>query len=473
MLNYIKNLSNLVGFLYSFFREDVLNMKIAIIGGVAAGTSAAAKASRENEDAEIVIFEKGEDISYAGCGLPYYISDVIQNRDKLVINTPEEFANKYGVDVKNKHEVLAINPDKKSLRYKDLESGQKGVYKYDKLIITTGASPVIPPITGIELNNILPLRTVDDADLIKDKISDKDNSHVTVVGAGLIGLEMTEALREAGLEVTIIEKLPAVLPLIANDMSKIIQKHLLDKGVELILDDGVDKFVGNDKVNKVITESGKKINTDLVLMSIGVKPNVSLAKKAGLEIGDTGAIAVNKRMETSIKDIYSAGDCVETRHILSDEFVWVPLASTANKQGRIVGINVTGGQEEHKGILGTAITKVFDLTVATSGLSTVEAENNGFTPVTVIIKGANHPHYYPDQEKINIKGVFDRESGRILGATVIGGEGADKRIDVLITAISNGMTADELFQLDLAYAPPYSTPKDVVNVLGMVAKKKL
>ena len=448
-------------------------MKIAIVGGVAAGTSAAAKVSRESEDADIVLFEKGKEISYAGCGLPYYISDIIQDRDKLVINTPAKFAEKYGVDVRTEYEVLEVNSEQNSLVYKDLNSGEEDTYYYDKLIITTGAKPVMPPIPGIDLDNIVSLRTVKDADLIKEKINDTDTRHATIVGAGLIGLEMTEALKEAGLEVSVIEKMPAVLPLIDDDMAQIVEEHLDDKEIELILDDGVNKFVGNKTVEKVVTESGKEIDTDLVLMSIGVKPNVKLAKETGIKLGETGAISVNQKLETSHNNIYSAGDCVESKHILLDDPVWVPLASTANKQGRIAGINAAGGNAEHKGILGTGITKVFDLTVATTGLSVKEAQNNGYSPVSVKIKGVNHAHYYPGMEKMHIKGVFDKKTGKILGATVIGGDGADKRIDVLTTAIYSGLTANDLFQLDLAYAPPYSTPKDVASVLGMVAEKKI
>lgn len=448
-------------------------MKIAIIGGVAAGTSAAAKASRENSEAEIVLFEKDRDISYAGCGLPYYISGITPTRNKVVINTPEKFAEKYGVDVRTGHEVTKIDPDNKEIEFTILDSGEKGVYKYDRLIITTGASPVMPPIPGIELENIVPLRTVSDADRIKEILKKGEYKKVAIVGAGLIGLEMAESFKELGLEVTVIEKLPQVLPQFSADMAEIIKDHLKDKGVSLILDDGVKEFKGNMRVKKIFTESNKEIDVDLVLVSIGIRPNTKLAQSIGLKIGPTGAIAVNKRMETSISDIYAAGDCAESVDLVTGKPVWVPLGSTANKQGRVAGENAAGGNYEHEGVLKTGITKIFDMTAARTGLSEKEAEEEGFNVVPVKIKAANHAGYYPGLERVHIKGIFEKDTGRILGAEVIGKAGADKRIDVLSTAIYSKMTARDLFQVDLAYAPPYSTPKDPVAVLGMVAEKKI
>ena len=448
-------------------------MKIAVIGGVAAGTSAAAKARRKNKNAEIVLFEKDYDISYAGCGLPYYISEVIEGREKVVINSPEDFSKKYNIDVKVGHEVLKINTDNKNLKYKDLSTNKEEKYDYDKLIITTGASPVMPPIPGHDLENIVPLRTVSDADRIKELVNKKDMKKATIVGAGLIGLEMAESFQEAGLEVSVIEKLPHVLPIISDEMSELVENHLREKNVNLIVGDGVSEFAGNKSVEKVITEKGKEIETDLVLMSIGVKPNVGLAKEAGIEIGETGAIAVNEKMETSIDDIYAAGDCAESKDLITDNPAWVPLGSTANKQGRTAGENAAGGNYEHKGILKTGITKIFDLTVARTGLLASEAKENGFEVEEVKIKGVDHAGYYPNLNKLHLKGVFDKNTNKILGATVIGENGADKRIDVLSTAIYSGLTANDLFQIDLAYAPPYSTPKDAAAVLGMVAEKKL
>lgn len=448
-------------------------MKIAIIGGVAAGTSAAAKARRNNKEAEIVLFERDSDISYAGCGLPYYISEVTEGREKVIINTPEEFAQKNNIDVRTGHEVLEIIPEEKTLKYKELKNDEIGEYNYDELVISTGASPIMPPIPGYELDNIVPLRTVNDADRIKNIIDNQNPKKAVIVGAGLIGLEMAESFKESGLDVAVVEKMPHVLPILSDDMSEIVEEHLREKDVDLRLDDGVSEFKGDKKVEKVITESGKEVKADLVLMAVGVKPNVKLAKEAGIEIGKTGAIAVNEKMETSKVDIYAAGDCAESKDLLTGNPAWVPLGSTANKQGRTAGENVTGGNARHKGILKTGITKIFDLAVSRTGLLASEARENDFEIEEVKIKGVDHAGYYPDLKELHLKGVFDKKTNEIIGAAVIGENGADKRIDVLSTAIYSGLTANDLFQIDLAYAPPYSTPKDAAAVLGMVAEKKL
>lgn len=448
-------------------------MKIAIIGAVAAGTSAAAKARRTNKDAEIVIFEKDTDISYAGCGLPYYISGVIKERDQLLAFTAESFAEKYGVEVKTAHEVKEIDPDQKVLYYKDLSNAKEDSYKYDKLIIATGASPIAPPFTGLELDNIFTLRSVESADQIKKAIAGGEVKRVTIIGAGLIGLEMAESFRELGFEVSVIELQNQVLPPFSSEMAGIVAEHLQEKGVELILDDGVDHFEGQQKVEKVITGSGKEIKTDLALLSIGIKANSKLAQAAGIEVGDSGAIKVNEKLETNLKDIYAAGDCAETKDLLTDKDIWLPLGSTANKQGRTAGENAAGGEASHYGVLKTGITKIFDLTASRTGLSLEEAKAEAIDAVAVKIKSRNHAGYYPGTDIIHLRGIFDKENGVIVGAEVIGGDGADKRIDVLATAIHNQMTANELFQLDLAYAPPYSGPKDAVAILGMVAEKKL
>ncbi|MFP4198508.1 MAG: FAD-dependent oxidoreductase [Halanaerobium sp.] len=448
-------------------------MKIAVIGAVAAGTSAAAKARRTDKEAEIVVFEKGSDISYAGCGLPYYISGVTPSRDQLIAFTADSFAEKYDVDVRLQHEITKINKDLKRIVYRNLNTGETGEYRYDELIIATGASPVKPPFEGVELENIFTLRSVESADQIKVAVSRQEVKKAVIIGAGLIGLEMAEAFKELGMEVTVIELEDQVLPPFSKEMAEIVADHLKEKGVELILDDGVDHFEGQNKVEKVITASGKEVESDLALLSIGVKANSKLAAEAGIEVGKTGAIKVNEKMETNIKDIYAAGDCAESTDLQTNKDVWIPLGSTANKQGRTAGENAAGGEAKHYGILKTGITKIFDLTAARTGLTLKEAKNEDIDAVEVKIKARNHAGYYPGAEALNIKGVFDRENGVIVGAEVIGGSGSDKRIDVLASAIYNRMTADELFQLDLAYAPPYSNAKDPVTILGMVAEKKL
>mgnify|MGYP006277883007 CR=1 FL=1 len=446
-------------------------MKIAIVGGVAAGTSAAAKASRTNDDAEIVLFEKGEEISYACCGLPYYISNVTKSRGKVVLNTPEEFEKKYGITVKTKHEVIDIDKDNKTLKFKDLENDKEGNYEYDKLILATGAIPIIPPIEGIKLNNIHALRTVKDADFIKEKA--KEFEKVAIIGAGLIGLEMAESFSELGKEVTVIELMDTILPQFSEEITKYVDEHLREQGVNLVLGDGVNSFRGDEAVEEIVTSSGKKIETDFVLLSLGIKPEVTLAKKAGVGIGKTGAIEVNERMETNVEGIYAAGDCAETINLVTDQRVWMPMGSTANKQGRVAGENAAGGDNHHLGVYQTAITKIFDFTVAKTGIDEREAKDNGFDPLVVTITGANHAHYFPNFKKMKIRGVFDKKSHRIIGAQIEGESKVDKRIDVLSTAIYSELRAEDLFQIDLGYAPPYSTPKDPVAVLGMVAEKKL
>lgn len=448
-------------------------MKIAVIGAVAAGTSAAAKARRTDKEAEIVVFEKGTDISYAGCGLPYYISGVTPSRDKVVMNTAQDFKEKYNIDVRLQHEVTKINKDLKKVIYKNLNTGETGEYSYDKLVIATGASPVKPPFAGLDLENIFTLRSVESADQIKVAVSREEVKKATIIGAGLIGLEMAESFSELGIEVTVIELEDQVLPPFSKEMAEIVAEHLKEKGVELILDDGVDHFEGQNRVEKVVTASGREVKTDLALLSIGVKANSKLAEEAGIEIGETGAIKVNEKLETSNKDIYAAGDCAESTDLLTNKDVWIPLGSTANKQGRTAGENAAGGDYKHYGILKTGITKIFDLTVARTGLSLEEAKKEDIDAAAVKIKAHNHASYYPGTAPIHLRGIFDRENGVIVGAEVIGGNGADKRIDVLATAIYNRMTAGEIFQVDLAYAPPYSGPKDAVAILGMVAEKKL
>ncbi|MFO7819121.1 MAG: FAD-dependent oxidoreductase [Halanaerobacter sp.] len=447
-------------------------MKIAVIGGVAAGTSAAARAKRKLPDAEITIFEQDTDISYSGCGLPYYISNLIEEREDVIVYTPQRFEEKKDVTVKSQHQVQEIKTQEKKIVVKDLTADKSEEVDYDKLLITTGASPIDPPIDGSELEHIFTLRNVNSADRIKKHIETDDPQEAVIIGGGYIGLEMAENLLERDLNVTVVEQAPQILTNFDAEMAQIVEEHLSDKAIKVITDDGVAKFKGKEEVEKVVTASGKEIKTDLVIMSIGVKPNVELAKEAGIEIGETGAIKVNSKLETSISDIYAAGDCVETEHIITGEKVWIPLGSTANKQGRVAGSNLAGSEDEFEGVLGTAISKVCDLAIARTGLTEEEAEEAGYQVVSSQIKTKNHAGYFPNAELITIKLVVDEETGLILGAQVIGKDGIDKKIDVLATAIYNEMKADELINLDLAYAPPFSIPKDGVMVAGIVADKK-
>ena len=447
-------------------------MKIAVIGGVAAGTSAAARAKRKKPEAEITIFEQDTDISYSGCGLPYYISDLIEERKDLILYTPQKFAENKDVIVKSQRQVEEIKTAEKKIVVKDLTTDKKDEVEYDKLLIATGASPIDPPITGSDLDNIFTLRNVNSADKIKNFIETQAPQKAVIIGGGYIGLEMAENLLESGLEVTVVEQADQILTNFDADMAQIVRDHLKEQGVDVITSDGVEEFSGNQKVEKVITAAGKEIATDFVIMSVGVKPNVKLAQDAGVEIGETGAIKVNSKMETSLKDVYAAGDCVETKHLITGEKVWIPLGSTANKQGRVAGSNLAGLDDEFKGVLGTAISKVCDLAIARTGLTVQAAENKGYQVVSSKIKTKNHAGYYPEAAIITIKLVVEEETGQILGAQVIGEDGVDKKIDVLATAIYNEMKADELIDLDLAYAPPFSIPKDGVMIAGLVADKE-
>ncbi len=447
-------------------------MKVVVIGGVAAGTSAAARAKRINPEAEIVIFERDSDISYSGCGLPYYISNIVEERDDIIIYTPEKFEAKKGAKVYSQNRVEDILIDTKEVVVRDLLTDKLNTVKYDKLLIATGAQSIIPPIAGVNLDNIFSLRNVHDADRIIDFIQVGPANKAVIVGGGYIGLELAESLLEHDIDVKVVEMADQILTNFDPDMAKIVAEHLEEKGVEVISNDAVSEFKGtSDGVRRVITKSGRELECDFSILSIGVEPNIQLATEIGLELGDTGAIKVSPQMETSIEDIYAAGDCVESKNLITNQGVWIPLGSTANKQGRVAGSSIMGVEDEFKGVLGTAITKVCDLAVARTGLTETEAKEQGYEVVSTIIKAGSHAGYYPSYTKINIKLVIDKGSGRILGGQIIGREGVDKRIDVLATAIYNKMKADELIDLDLAYAPPFSVPKDGLMIAGIVGEK--
>jgi NADPH-dependent 2,4-dienoyl-CoA reductase/sulfur reductase-like enzyme/rhodanese-related sulfurtransferase len=452
----------------------VSNKKIVVIGGVAAGTSAAAKARRCDEDAEVLIFERGRHISYATCGLPYYISGVIAHEGSLIFNTPETFETRHNIDVKLQHEVSEILPECKEIKVIELKTGQERRYPYDKLILATGARPFIPPIEGIQLRHIHSLRTVEDAKNIRDFIETGPPSHAVVVGGGLIGLEMVEALLAQKLHVTLVEKLDQLLPSFDWEIAHTAETHLKEKGVDVFCSNGVESFKGDESgVKRVVTESGEEIDADLVILSIGIRPNVQLAEAAGIQLGPTRTIAVNHRMETSVEDIYAVGDCAESRHILTDEPVWAPLGSVANKHGRVAGENVTGRNVAFKGVLGTCIAKVCDLAVARTGLNEKEARERRDEVAISYVHPADHTHCYPGSAAVTIKTIADAKDGRLLGAQLIGSRGIDKRVDVMAMAIYGGMTVGDLFHVDLAYAPPFSPAKDPVLVAGVVTENEL
>ncbi|WP_027626519.1 FAD-dependent oxidoreductase [Clostridium lundense] len=442
-------------------------MKIVVIGAVAAGTSAAAKARRNDESAEIKIFDIDYNISYSGCGLPYYIGEQIEDRGEIVPRDAGFFKKKYNIDIFIRHEVLKINIKDKVLIVRNLDTSKVFNESYDKLIIATGAKPVVPNIKGADLENIFYLRNVQQADKIKQYILVNNPKKAVIVGTGFIGLEMAENLKDLGIEVTLIEKLSQVTPGLDTDMAAYVEKYLKDKGINIILKDSVIELNKGDRTTEVVLQSGKKINGDFVIMAIGVKPNVELAKEAGIEIGVTGAIKVNKNMQTNYEDIYSCGDCTEGFSLITGKPLFRPLGSTANKMGRIAGDSLTGGKLQFRGVLGTAILKVFDMAVAQTGLSEKEAISESFDVVVCHNIKLDKPTYYNGKEMI-IKGIADKKTGKLLGAQIVGYGGVDKRIDVFVTAITYGANVEDLFHLDLAYAPPFSTAKDPVMYTGMI-----
>ncbi len=447
-------------------------MKIVIIGGVAAGTSAAAKARRNDEAAQITIFDADQDVSYSGCGLPYYIGTDIEEREQLVPRNAQFFKQKYNVDVLTGHQVLAIDSRAKTLMVENLATGQQFSDSYDKLIIATGAQAVRPPIAGSDKGNVFHLRNVVSADRIRQQVLAAKPETAVVVGSGFIGLEMAEILTARGIRVSVVEIAEHIMPALDADMAVYVADYLQQQGVELIVQAAVTHLEGTPLVNKVVLKSGRELAADLIILAAGVQPNVELACRAGVELGPTGAIQVNERMETNIEDIYACGDCAESYSLIIGKPFYRPLGSTANKMGRIAGDQASGGNLTFRGGLGTGIFKVFDLAVGQTGLTEKEAKREGYEAVVCHIIKPDKPEYFHGQEMV-MKAVADRVSGSVLGAQVIGKAGVDKRLDVLVTAITFGTKAEDLFHLDLAYAPPFATTKDPVMYAGMVLTNAL
>ena len=436
-------------------------MKIVIIGAVAA------KARRNDEDAEIKIFERDSDISYSACGLPYFIGAEVKNREQLTPRNAAFFKSKYNVDIFTGHQVLAIRPAEKSIQVQNLTTAAIFTETYDKLVLATGATPILRPLNGIEKENVFVLRNVKSADVIKGYLERAKPQRAMIIGSGFIGLEMAENLKNLGMEVTVVEAADHLMKPLDNDVAVYLRDILLSNGVRLYLNDTVLALRGNDLVENAVLQSGTVVNTDMVIVAAGTCPNVDLARKAGIALGVTGAIAVNRRMETSVKDIYACGDCAESYSLITGQALYRPLGSTANKTGRIAGDQMTGGDLEFRGILGIGILKVFDATLAQTGLTEREALQNGYQVAVCHNIKPDKPEYFHGQEML-IKAVADRESGKLLGVQIIGKSGVDKRIDVFATAITFGARVQDLFHLDLAYAPPFSTTKDPVLYTGMV-----
>jgi len=442
--------------------------RLVVIGAVAAGTSAAAKAKRSDPDLEVILLERGAQISYGACGLPYFIAGLIPSADALLSRTPQEFR-KRGVDVRTQHDVKQIDVANKNLRVADLSKAQEYLLPYDCLVVTTGAVPMRPPMPGLDLPGVFTLRTLADGVALKAALQTKPPKSVVIVGGGYVGLEMAEAFRSLDLPVTIVESTPQLMVTLDEDMSELVLAEVEHNGARVLLNDGLVRCEGSGRVEKVVTQHSE-IPADLVLLAVGVRPNTSLAEQAGIQLGARKAISVDGHLRTSVEWVYAAGDCVDTVHQVTGQKAYIPLGSTANKQGRVAGANVAGLGHTFDGVVGTAVAKVFDLEVARTGLAHKQAAAAGFAVHSQAITTKSRAHYYPGAARLVVKLIMDQESRRLLGAQLIGEEGAAKRIDVLAAAIYAKMTVDDLTRLDYSYAPPYASVWDptlrAANVVG-------
>ena len=443
-------------------------MKVVIVGGVAGGATAAARIRRLDEQAEIVVFERSGFVSYANCGLPYYISDVITDPEELTLQTPESFFSRFRVIMKVRHEVTAIHPNRKTVSVKNLETGENFEESYDKLILSPGAKPTQPRLPGVGLDKLFTLRTVEDTFRIKEYINTHHPKSVVLAGGGFIGLELAENLRQLGMEVTIVQRPKQLMNPFDADMASFIHAEVRKHGVKLALGYTVEGFEEKDGGADVLLKDNAPLHADMVVLAIGVTPDTALAKEAGLELGIKGSIVVNDRMETSVSDIYAAGDAVQVKHYVTGEDALISLAGPANKQGRIIADNICGGDSRYLGSQGSSVIKVFDMTAAATGINETNAKKAGLDVDKEILSPMSHAGYYPGGKLMTMKVVFEKETYRLLGAQIVGYEGVDKRIEVLATAIHAGLKATQLKNLDLAYAPPYSSAKDPVNMAGFM-----
>ncbi len=444
--------------------------RLVIVGGVAAGASAAAKARRCNEDAEIIVFEMGADISYATCGLPYYLSGIIPKREQLLVTSARFFKQRFNVDVRTRHEVLRIDRSAQEILVRNLATGGVSQQAYDRLIVATGATAIIPPLPGVDLPFVFTLKTLEDTDRIYAYLKNKNPQNAVVIGGGLIGMEAVENLSHRKTAVSVVEFMPQVLSFLDPEMAEVVHRHLRQKGVNIFTSEQVSAIEERGGRGWVRTSQGRQLPADLIIVSVGIRPNTKLAKDAGLHIGPSGGITVDEFMRTSDPNIFAAGDCVESMNLVTGKPAVFPMGSAANKQGRAAGANAMGRRIAVKGFTGTVIVQVFDLAVAKTGLSENEAVSEGFSPLATYVLSEDHADYYPGAKGLRIKTVADKDTGRLLGAQVIGEKGVDKRIDVMATAIYNRMTLEDLLQLDLAYAPPYSAARDPVIVAGAVGQ---
>ena len=443
-------------------------MKVLIVGGVAGGATAAARIRRLDETAEITVFERSGYVSYANCGLPYYIGGVITDPEELTLQTPESFFYRFRINMKVHHEVTAIHPDQKTISVRNSKTGEEFEESYDKLILSPGAKPTQPRLPGVGIEKVFTLRTVEDTFHIKEYINKNQPKSAVLAGGGFIGLELAENLKELGMDVTIVQRPKQLMNPFDADMASFIHSEMRKHGVKLALGHTVEGFEEKDGGIDILLKDEMPLHADMVVLAIGVTPDTHLAKDAGLELGIKGSIVVNDRMETSAPDIFAAGDAVQVKHYVTGQEALISLAGPANKQGRIIADNICGGDSRYPGSQGSSVIKVFDMTAATTGINETNARKAGLDVDTVILSPMSHAGYYPGGKVMTMKVVFEKETYRLLGAQIVGYEGVDKRIDVLATAIHAGMKATELKDLDLAYAPPYSSAKDPVNMAGFM-----
>ena len=443
-------------------------MKIVIVGGVAGGATAAARIRRLDEKAEIVVFERSGYISYANCGLPYYIGGTIEDEGDLTLQTPESFYKRFRVGMNVYHEVTAIHPEKKTVTVKNLQNGEVFEESYDKLILSPGAKPVKPKFEGIDSDKIFTLRTVEDTLKIKKHIDENHPKSAVIVGGGFIGIEVAENLSELGIDVTLVEAADQLMAPFDRDMASFIHSEVRKNGVNLMLGRFVEGFANSEDGIDIKLKNSPTLHADMVVMAIGVAPETALAKDAGLELGIKGSIVVNDRMETSVPDIYAVGDAVQVKNFVTDENALISLAGPANKQGRIAADNICGIESRYGGSQGSSVIKIFDMTAASTGINEKTAKSVGISCDKVILSPMSHAGYYPGGKIMTMKVLFEKDTFRLLGAQIVGFDGVDKRIDVIATAIRAGLKAYKLSELDLAYAPPYSSAKDPVNMAGFI-----
>jgi NADPH-dependent 2,4-dienoyl-CoA reductase/sulfur reductase-like enzyme len=448
--------------------------RFIVIGAVAAGMSAASRARRMKPDMEITVFEKTGDVSWAACGMPYLIAGKVNSADELVHYNAEFFKEKRNIDMRLYHEVKQVFPERKTVIAKNVKTGEEKEYTYDKLLIATGARSVVPPIKGIELKGVFALRQLQEGIAIKEYIRQNSPKNGAIIGAGYIGMEMAESFSETGMKVTVVEKMPSILGTMDEEITEVVEEELKRNDVTVIKSSGVTEFAGNgSSVGKVITDTGMNIGAEIALIGAGIRPNSEIARDAGIELGRTGAIKVNERMETNIPDIYAAGDCAEAYHLVLGRNAYIPLGTTANKQGRVAGENIAGGNSSFAGIVGTAVFKTFSLGVGRTGITEREAKAEGIDYVSNMIEHVSRAFYYPGSSPIKIKLIADKKTGVLLGAQLVGPEGIAKRLDVFATAITARMTVDQVGNLDLSYAPPFAPVYDPIIIAATELQKKL